>query len=769
MAVEANAQFIYSEGPARPVGTDWTPNSSTGGDPRYEVVPNNTIANLFSNVPAQDVLNGITDYRMIYLDNNGEAALNNVQMYLGGQLNSPAQVYIGFYLVNDVQRYVFTPYPESGTVTFTYIDSFGNPYVLAPITAGDPIAMAVSLQNQLNALTDIVGQDILGGVICKVIGTPIADLTIEVAFTGASGNKYHNLMTTTNTMIIPGTNPPQAVLISATKVAPGSPINTIPPATDGLTAPEGPQFFLAPANTPVTIGTLLNNPYIAGEGELCPIWVRRQVPEGATAQDVAGATLQVSSLVYPPLPTPTSTLTPAPSASPTMTPTPTPTEGPTPSPTPTITYTPGPTPSPSGTTTPTPTPSGTEPTATPTTTPSPTPSPTASPFRTGTPTPSPSPSVSPSPTPTATRTPGTLFMWGDQTNGQIGNGASTSIISSPIQVGGGLRFGQFQAGNNNFAGGVTFDGQLWVWGGNSYGQLGNNSTIITVFPIQVPPISSPFTITWNTSENSLGMGATHTLAIRSNGTLSAWGDNSWGQLGNNSIVRRSSPIQVGVANNWVCTFGGNRVSAAINTAQNLFMWGNNNYGQLAQGDTMARSQPTQVVFGTQFMVSNSYPTIAAFFHVLAIDINSNLWGWGSNNLGQLGNNVFGNASAPVFIGSNYKMVAAGSAYSAAIKNDNTLWTWGYAAGGVLGQGDTISRSVPTQIPGSWKFVACATGLNTMFGLRTDGTVWSWGQNYRGLLGIGKMFPTQVSSPVQVALSSSTWTSMSFGAESGGII
>lgn len=760
MAVEANAQFIYSEGLVRPIGVDWTPNNSTGGDPRYQVVPNNTIANLFSNVPAQDVLNGITDYRMIYIDNDGNAALNSLQMYLAGQLNTPAQMYIGFYLVNDVQRYVFTPYPTSGTVTFTYYDSFGNPYVLAPISAGNPVDIAINLQNQLNLLTDIVGQDILGGVICKVIGTPISNLTIEVGFTGASGNKYHNMMTTTNTM---------GVAISATKVTPGSPINTIPGATDGLTAPSGPQFFLAPANTPVNIGTLLNNPNIAGEGELCPIWVRRQIPEGSTAQDVAGATLQVSSLVYPPLPTPTITVTPAPTATPTLTPSPTPTDGPTPSPTPTITYTPGPTPSPTATEAPTPTPLGTEATATPTITPSPTPTDSPTPTPSASATPSPTGTPSPTPSPTATRIPGTLYMWGSQQGGQTGTGAVVGNISSPTQVAGGLTFGQFQAGNNRFAGGVTFNGQLWVWGNNSYGQLGNSLKASVVFPIQIPPISSPSTILWNTAENSLGMGSTHTLAIRSNGTLAIWGDNSFGQLGNNSLVNRSSPIQVGVANNWVCAFGGNRISAAINTSQNLFMWGSNTAGQLGQNNTINRSQPTQVVFGTQLMVSNSYPTIALFNHVLAIDVNSYLWGWGYNNLGQLGVVTLGNVSAPVFIGNNYKTVAVGNSYSAAIKNDNTLWTWGYNPAGVLGVNDVISRSAPTQVPGSWKFVACATATEVMVAQRTDGTVWSWGLNVFGLLGINSALPNAISSPVQVALTSTTWTSISFGGESGGLI
>jgi alpha-tubulin suppressor-like RCC1 family protein len=265
------------------------------------------------------------------------------------------------------------------------------------------------------------------------------------------------------------------------------------------------------------------------------------------------------------------------------------------------------------------------------------------------------------------------------------------------------------------------------------------------------------------------MGYTHTLAIRSNGTLAAWGDNSYGQLGNNSLVNRSSPIQVGVANNWVCAFGGNRISAAINTSQNLFMWGSNSLGKLGLNNTINMSQPTQVVFGTQLMISNSYPTIALSNHVLVIDINSFLWGWGSNNLGQLGIVTLGNVSAPVFIGNNYKTVAVGNSYSAAIKNDNTLWTWGYNPGGVLGLNDIISRSAPTQVPGSWKFAACASGVNTMVAQRTDGTVWSWGQNAYGILGINSSVPTLVSSPVQVALTSTTWTSISFGAESGGLI
>jgi len=758
MAVEANAQIIYSEGPPRPVGVPWSIDYSTGGQPRDQVVPPDTIANLFSNVNATEVINGITDYRMIYLDNNGNAALNSLEMYLGGQLNTPAQLYLGFYLANDVQRYVFTPYPTSGTVTFTYYDAFNNPYVLQPISAGgNPADMAANLQNQLNALEDIVGQSILGGVVCNIVGGLVSDLTLQVSFTGASGNKFQRLMSSTNTM---------GVTVSPSKFANGTPINTVPDPTDGLTLPSNVTFFLAPAASPIPIGTLLNNPNVSGEGELCPIWIKRVIPEGSSAQDVAGATLQISSLVYPPLPSPT--VTPSPTASPTPTVTEGPTASPTmtPSPTPTVTFTPGPTPSPTTTESPTPTPTSTQPTATPTMTPTGTPTATPTPTASGTTTPTPTTTASPTPTPTPTRVPGTLFMWGNQLQGQMDNNVVSGIVSSPIQVATGYLFQEVRSGNNRFTGGITKTNDLYIWGNNQGGVLGNSSTISSAIPVLVPGSG---TIKYSTQGYSLALGSTHVLAIRSNNVLTAWGFNAYGELGQNNVRDRSSPVQVGALTNWIKVNAGVSVSMAQNTLGKIWMWGQNTYGQCGVDTKLNISSPTMVSFGGSWAVSNSWQTFATYTHTLAIDSTDNLWGWGRNNLGQLGIGNINNYSLPTFLGTNYKMVSVALNMSAAIKTDNTLWVWGYNSAGELGLGDTIPRSSPCQVAGSWLRVAALNNAGVVIAQKTDGSLWSWGENTGGLLGTNSTTPLYVSSPVQVATNQANWSILFGGTESAGAL
>ena len=298
----------------------------------------------------------------------------------------------------------------------------------------------------------------------------------------------------------------------------------------------------------------------------------------------------------------------------------------------------------------------------------------------------------------AIKTDGTLWLWGSNDYGYLGNN-STIRVSSPIQtVAGGTNWKQVSVSPNsdatNVTGAIKTDGTLWLWGYNFYGQLGNNSTTSLSSPVQ--------TVAAGTNWKQVSIGGHHTAAIKTDGTLWTWGSNSGGELGDNTLTSRSSPIQtVAGGTNW------KQVSktSAIKNDGTLWNWGS--WWNLGDGTTASKSSPVQTVAaGTNWKQVSSGSGGGA---VLAIKTDGTLWGWGLNYGGTLGNNSTTNISSPIQTvagGTNWKQVAADNS-AAAIKTDGTLWLWGYNSAGGLGDNTIVDKSSPVQtISGgtNWKQV-----------------------------------------------------------------
>ena len=299
------------------------------------------------------------------------------------------------------------------------------------------------------------------------------------------------------------------------------------------------------------------------------------------------------------------------------------------------------------------------------------------------------------------------------------------------------------------------DGGLWSWGHNNLGQLGDNTTVYKSSPVQ--------TIAGGTNWKQVACGVYHTSAIKTDGTLWTWGYNSFGQLGDNTTAWRSSPVQtISAGTNWKQVACGVYHTSAIKTDGSLWTWGNNNYGQLGDNTNTAKSSPVQTI-----SAGTNWKQIACGgYHTTAIKTDGTLWTWGYNSQGQLGDNTTAWRSSPVQTiagGTNWKQVACGSGHTSAIKTDGTLWTWGYNGYGQLGDNTIVSKSSPVQtIAGgtNWKQVAC--GSNHTSAIKTDGTLWTWGYNYSGQLGDN----TQVnkSSPVQTISAGTNWKQVACGGE-----
>lgn len=300
---------------------------------------------------------------------------------------------------------------------------------------------------------------------------------------------------------------------------------------------------------------------------------------------------------------------------------------------------------------------------------------------------------------------------------------------------------------------TAFNTQMWAWGSNVNGQLGQGDTIHRSSPVQIGSLTGWITVA----------STRHTLAIDNNGYLWAWGANLLGELGDNTIVHKSSPIQIGSLTNWseVITIESNG-SAAVKTDGTLWSWGSNTNGTLGIGTSgIPRSSPVQVGSLTNWAYLAGGGT-----HLLSVKTDNTLWAWGLNSNGQLGDGTIVHKSSPVQIGllANWSKISAGGWNSASIKTDGTFWSWGYNINGQLGDGTVVQKSSPVQVGALTNWRTLSAGASGTSAIKTDGTLWSWGPNQDGQLGDGTIIHR--SSPVQIG-SLTNWKLSSVVSGAGG--
>ena len=305
---------------------------------------------------------------------------------------------------------------------------------------------------------------------------------------------------------------------------------------------------------------------------------------------------------------------------------------------------------------------------------------------------------------------------------------------------------------------------LWSWGYNQanwIGALGQNNTT---------NYSSPTQVGTNTNWKELAAGAetqnSGHLALKTDGTLWVTGENEYGVLGLNEPVslRLSSPTQIPGDWTWKAGTQTTITNLVIKTNGTLWAWGKNSFaygqggGNLGQNNQISYSSPVQIPGTTWASLSKGSGGLTQF----AIKTDGTLWVWGGlrsgSNRGRPGLNETAIYSSPKQVGTdtNWKEVGAGNATSA-IKTDGTLWSWGYNKDGVLGlnqrplPGDKYSKSSPTQVGTDTTWSKLSNGTNsTMTAIKTDGTAWAWGYNYYGLNAQNTAGPTgTISSPIQI--------------------
>lgn len=294
---------------------------------------------------------------------------------------------------------------------------------------------------------------------------------------------------------------------------------------------------------------------------------------------------------------------------------------------------------------------------------------------------------------------------------------------------------------------IKNDGSLWAWGRNSVG-IGTGTSAGNLIPVRIGKDNN-----WK----SVAAGGSHTVAIKNDGSLWAWGSNESGQLGDGTRTNRLVPTRIGKDNDWKSVAAGDKHTVAIKKDGSLWAWGENENGQLGDGTRTDKTVPTRIG-------SDKWKSIATGDkHTIAIKSDGTLWGWGYNGFYSLG---LGKGSGedkktPTLISSdnNWKVVEAGYNNSLAIKENGSLWGWGNNLNGSVGNG-LYPIEKPKQIGKDTNWVSVATGYWHSLGVKADGTLWTWGSNGFGQLGDNgvKKYTTV---PIQVG-SEKKWKSVAAG-------
>ena len=364
------------------------------------------------------------------------------------------------------------------------------------------------------------------------------------------------------------------------------------------------------------------------------------------------------------------------------------------------------------------------------------------------------------------------YAWGDNSYGQLGNNSTTNS-SVPVAVTAtgalnGLSVTAVAAGGNHSLA-LANNSQVYAWGYNFYGQLGNNSMTNSSVPVAVTATGALNGL----SVTAIAAGGVHSLAL-ANGHVYAWGYGGDGELGNNSTTNSNVPVAVtatGVLNGLSVTAvaaGGNHSLALANNGQ-VYAWGYNFYGQLGNNSTTNSSVPVAVTATGALNGLSVTAITGGYVHSLAL-ANGQVYAWGYNAYGQLGNNSTTNSSVPVAVtatgalnGLSVTAIAAGGYHSLALANGH-VYAWGDNANGELGNNSTTNSSVPVAISSSvlnsLTVTQIAAGLVSSYALTSDGRLFAWGDNYYGELGIGSS-STSFTTPQEVpAPSGYAWASLS---------
>ncbi|MGH9027903.1 MAG: RCC1 domain-containing protein [Acidimicrobiia bacterium] len=340
---------------------------------------------------------------------------------------------------------------------------------------------------------------------------------------------------------------------------------------------------------------------------------------------------------------------------------------------------------------------------------------------------------------------GRLFCWGNDSQGQLGDGSACCNSSTPIEVfGEATNWKQVDAGGDHTCA-LKTSGRLYCWGDDDNGQVGDGAPATDVnTPVEVSGSANDW--------KRVAVGGEHTCATKTSGRLYCWGDDVVGQLGDGTAGADSStPTQVtGTTTDWKKITGGASHTCATKQSGHLFCWGSDAFGQLGDGSAGASSANPGEVAGA---ASNWKQPTGGSSHGCAVKKNKRLYCWGADNEGQLGDGPGAGGPAPTQVFgflTTWKRVSAGQGFTCASKKNGRLYCWGGDASGQLGNGAGGPADAPVEVTGSatdWKQVA--VGATHACARKANGRLYCWGNDTSGQLGDGTVAGGTATSPQEV--------------------
>jgi len=321
------------------------------------------------------------------------------------------------------------------------------------------------------------------------------------------------------------------------------------------------------------------------------------------------------------------------------------------------------------------------------------------------------------------RTDGTMWAWGYNLNGQLGDGRKKVYQPQPVQIGTDADWKAITAGGAHSLA-LKNDGTLWVWGKNNLGQLGLGDSGERHVPVKIGEAKD-----WV----AIAAGGSYSVGLKKNGTLWAWGNNVSGQLGDGTTRRRSTPVKVGQSNDWKAVSASMSVTAAMKSNGEIWAWGYN--GKLSKNQAQAKEEYSPRLVGS----SKELKTFTTGqHHLVGLAGDGNLYSW-LHSPGTKPKKKNGTPDKPEKVGlqegPSWVQVSSNRSKYLGLRTDGSIWTW--KAPVKSGKnGDVPNKHYPVQVglDADWAGISC--GINHFLALKKDGSLWSWGGNYYGQLGDG---------------------------------
>jgi alpha-tubulin suppressor-like RCC1 family protein len=344
-----------------------------------------------------------------------------------------------------------------------------------------------------------------------------------------------------------------------------------------------------------------------------------------------------------------------------------------------------------------------------------------------------------------------VFGWGYNNCGRLGDGTTSNRCSPVREASFSTDWCGVSTGDRHTAA-IKTSGQIWAWGFNLFGQLGDGTVVDKCRPTRETSSSTDWC--------RVSAGNCHTAAIKTSGQLWAWGLNGCGRLGDGTGTSRCSPVrEICSATDWCQVSAGCYHTAAIKTSGQLWAWGINRCGRLGDGTITDRCSPVR----ERCSATDWCQVSAGFYHTAARKTSGQIWVWGNNSNGRLGDGTTTDRCSPVrerCSATDWCGVSAGGRHTAAIKTSGQIWAWGRNDIGQLGDGTVVDKCSPVrEFCSATDWCGVSAGTCHIAAIKTSGQIWSWGLN-NGRLGNGVAAASR--SPVREICSATDWCQVSAG-------